>query len=81
MDEKARKEYTDLAAQDQSRYENELNQMEKTGFFTNKEGICSSTLKPKKIKTVKGNEVAAAAAKGAKSVMLENKPKKAKVPF
>ena len=83
MDDKARKEYTDLAAQDQSRYENELNQMAKTGFFTNKEGVCSSTIQPKEIK-IKGKEAAAAAAKGAKgakSVILENNPKKAKVPF
>ena len=54
--------------------------MGKTGFFTNKEGVCSSTIEPKVIK-MKGKEAAAAFAKGAKSVIIENKPKKARVPF
>jgi hypothetical protein len=61
-----------LQAKDQLRYEKEMKQFNKTGFFTNKEGVCSSTLKAKP-KKVKRGEV--------REVVQEVKPKRAMVPY
>ena len=47
MDEKAKQPYVKMHAQDQERYDREMLQFNKTGYFTNKDGVCSSTLKAK----------------------------------
>ena len=47
LNEKAKEPYLKLQAKDQLRYDNEMSQFNKTGYFTNKEGVCSSTLKAK----------------------------------
>ena len=70
MDEEAKKEWVDASQQDHIRYECEVKQMQETGYFTNKDGVCSSSLKVKVKK-----------AKGAVGGEKEVKPKKACVPF
>jgi hypothetical protein len=47
MDDKAKTEYTEASQQDQIRYECEVKSMKDTGFFTNKDGVHSSSLKAK----------------------------------
>ena len=47
MDEKAKQPYVKVHAKDQERHDREMAQFNKTGYFTNKDGVCSSTLKAK----------------------------------
>ena len=47
LDDKAKEPYVKMQADDLNRFNKEMNQFNETGFFTNKEGVCSSTLKAK----------------------------------
>ena len=54
LDSKGKQPYESLSLQDKSRYDREMEEFDKNGYFTNQEGVCSSTLKPKKPKMKKG---------------------------
>ena len=56
LNDKAKEPYLKMQAKDQLRYDNEMSQFNKTGYFTNKEGVCSSTLKAK-VKKNKGDKI------------------------
>ena len=56
LNEKAKEPYLKLQADDLNRYDKEMGEFNKTGFFTNKEGVHSSTLKAK-VKRSKGGMV------------------------
>lgn len=72
LDDDGKKPFVAMSSNDQIRYEKEMKQMDDTGYFTNKDGVCSSTLKAKP-KKVKRN--------GMIEVVQKVAPKKACVPY
>lgn len=57
LTEQERQRYDDLEAADTERYDNQMAQLRKNGFFMTEDGIKSSDLPPPKVKKIKRKKV------------------------